>query len=151
MTFGFWTDSGQQSRGQKTLNLFYLLYILTLTYSVGFLLLFPMCSHELPQDVPNNTSVLIPIWFAQSSMSTFVFYFATKGPKRYFNLGVPNVPKNLVEKANQCGSSHPKKKKEKKGCEHAQELINMNHTYLRSSINNLHLFGTFSSSFFPSP
>jgi hypothetical protein len=47
--------------------------------------------------------------------STFVSIFATKGPKRCFYLGVPNVPKKLViGPINVALSAKKKKEKEKK-------------------------------------
>ncbi len=67
-----------------------------------------VCSHGVPQVVPNITSLLSHVICPKFNSPVYktekvghreqhiCFYFATGSPKRLFYWGLPNVPKQLV-------------------------------------------------------
>jgi hypothetical protein len=102
-------------------------------------IMFPMCSHEVPQfpklfpqNVPSSTSALSHMVCPKFNPHVYKlkkvdhrkhiwFYFAIGGPKRCIYWGIPNVPKKLV-----MGQSIWPLQKQKK-VERTHEIINMNH------------------------
>jgi len=92
------------------------------------LIMFPWASpssHVVPQDVPNNTSILSHMICPKFNShvyklkkvrqrGTHLFPFCNRDPKRWFLLGMAQCSKNNWWWANQCNVP-PQKRKEKKG------------------------------------